>query len=163
MIEIVKPIESLTVADLETDPVWQYANRDGPGEILVRPVQRVPVKSLAGKIVGTQIRLANGAQAWAIIGNIDAGNPRLTEHFVSVSVERDGMWFALARYHDHDFAERGPGALARFLHLNVEDVFPFSFDVRQYAHGDPLALAGSVQKEPREKLSRADLIALAVP
>ncbi len=163
MIENLKPIDSLTVADLAANPVWQYTNRDGAGEMFARAVKKIPVKNLTGKVIGTQVRFANGSLAWALIGNLDVGNPRLTEHFLTLSIERGGGWFALARYHDHDFADRGPEALSRFLGLRVDDVFPIFFDVREYAQGDPTALAGSVPKEPRERLSRADIIGMAVP
>lgn len=158
-----KPIEWLKVADLEANPVWQYTSDEDAGETLVRPIKRIPVKSLTGKVIGTQVRFANGMQAWALIGNIDPQNPRLTEHLLTLSIEYDGRWFALARYHDFDYAERGPEALARFLGLLIDDVFPIAFDVGECAQGDPDALAGSVRKEPRERLSRAEIIALAVP
>jgi hypothetical protein len=163
MIENVKPVESLTVADLKATSVWQYANRDTAGEMLVRAVKKVPVKNVTGKLIGTQVRFANGAQAWALIGNIDPRNPRLTEHFLTLSIEHAGRWFSLARYHDFDYADRGPEALSRFLGMTVEEIFPISFDIQQYAEGDPEALKGSVQKEPRERLSRAEIVAMAVP
>jgi hypothetical protein len=163
MIENVKPVDSLRVLDLETYPVWRYANREGSDETTVRPVKQVPVANLAGKVVGTQVQLANGEHIWALIGNVDAMNARLTEHFITLSVERNGRWFTLSRYHDFDYAENGPEALARFLGLPVDDVFPIVYDVRKYAKGDPAALAGQVCKEPRERLSRAEIIAMAVP
>ena len=163
MIERVKPVESLIVADLKAAPVWQYANCDGAGETIVRAVKNIPVKNLTGKLIGTQVRFANGTQAWALIGNIDARNPRLTEHFLTLSIEHAGRWSSLARYFDFDYADRGPEALSRFVGLAVDEIFPISFDVQQYAEGDPAALKGSVLKEPREKLSRAEIIAMAVP
>jgi len=158
-----KPVESLDIADLEANPVWQFESDDASGETLVRPVKNIPVEKLAGKLVGTEIRFANGAKAWALVGNIDAEKPRLTEHFLTLSIERDGAWFHLARYHDVDFADRGPDALSQFLGLQVDEVFPISVDVRPYAKGNPAALASVVRKEPRERLSRAEIIALAVP
>jgi hypothetical protein len=163
MIDNIKPVESLTVADLAANPVWQYTNSDGGSDTFVRPVKKIPVKSLTGKVFGAHVLLANGSQVWALIGNVDATNPRFTEHFLTLSIERGGKWFALARYHDHDFTVRGPEALARFLGLQVDDVFPISVDVRQCAQGNPVALAVIVPKEPREKLTRADIIAMAVP
>ena len=163
MMENLKPIASLTAADLLINPVWQYSNRDETDETLVHALEEIPVKSMTGKVVGTQVRFANGNHAWALIGNIDADNPQLTDHFLTISIERDGKWFALARYHDFDYSDRGPEALSRFLGLQIDDVFPISFDVRRYAQGAPAALAGNVLKEPREKLSRPDIIALAVP
>ena len=163
MITELKPIESLTVADLAANPIWEYTNRDGPGETFVRAIKKTPVQTLTGKVIGTQVRLANGIQVWALIGNIDVKNPRLTEHFLTLSIEQGGKWFALARYHDYDYSDRGPKALSRFLGLKIDEVFPLYFDVRRYAHGDPAALANSILKEPRERLSRSDIIALAVP
>jgi len=163
MIYDVKPIESLTIADLKAAPVWQYANRDGVGETVVRPISRVPVKNMTGKLVGTQVRLANGTQAWALVGNVDSRKPRLTKHFLTLSIERDGRWFSLARYHDFDYSDRGPNALSRFLGVTVEEIFPIDFDIQQYVEGDPAALKGQIQVEPDEKLSRAEIIAMAVP
>ena|SRR5437762_11709110 len=163
MIEQVKPVESLTAADLKIAPVWQYTNRDGAGETMVRAVKIIPVKNLTGKLIGTQVRLANGTQTWALVGNIDPHDPRLTEHFLTLSLEHAGQWFSLARYHDFDYADRGPETLSRFLGLTVDEVFPISFDVQPYAEGEPAALKGSVLKEPRERLSRAEIIAMAAP
>lgn len=163
MIENVKPVDSLRVADLQAHPVWQYTNREGADETFVRPVKQVPVANATGKVVGTQVVLANGQRVWALIGNVDPMNAKLTEHFLTLSVERDGRWFTLARYHDFDYAERGPEALARFLGLSVDAVFPIAYDIRQYAKGEPASLNGHIRKEPRERLSRAEIIAMAVP
>lgn len=157
-----KPVDALTVEDFARHPVWRYAPTVAD-ELRVRAVRTLPVKSLGGKIVGTQVRLANGSEVWAMLGNIDTSNMRLTEHFLTVSVERDGEWFHLARYHDHDFRSRGPSQLARFLRLRREDVFPISFDIRAYVEGKPRGLAGTIPLEPRKKLSRDEVIALAVP
>jgi len=108
------------------------------------------------------VRLANGSQRWALIGNIDTGNPRSTEHFLILSIDRDGKWFTLARYHDFDYADCGPEVLSRFLELTVDEIFPISFDVRPYTEGDPAALVGTITKEPRERRSEAELMAMAV-
>ncbi len=162
MNENIKPAESLTVADFEAHPVWEFLNDDEIGETMVRPVKKIPVRSLANKILGTQVRLANGLQVWATIGNFDVTNPRATQHFLFLSIERGGKWFHLARYFDFDFTGRSPDALARFLGLSVDDVFPISVDVRRYVQGNPAALTAIVLKEPRERLTRAELIAMSV-
>jgi hypothetical protein len=130
---------------------------------MVRPVKRLPITSLIGRVVGSQVRLANGDHVWALIGNVDVGNSRLTQHFLSMSVFREGRSCPLARYFDPDYERHGPVALAEFLQLPVDDVFPISYDIRASAIGDPAALAGSIEKEPRERLTRAQVIALAVP
>jgi hypothetical protein len=162
-IENMKPVGALGIGDLQAHAVWQYANRDGDGETLVRPIKRVPVENLTGRVVGAQVRLANGTHVWGLLGNVDARNARLTEHFLTLSVFRDGRWFMLSRYHDFDYAENGPGALARFLELPVDQVFPIAYDIRAYANGDSAALVGEIREEPRERLSRAEIIAMAVP
>jgi hypothetical protein len=158
-----KPVSALSASDLAEHPVWRYSRDDDRGEPTVRPISRLPVSSLAGKLVGTKVRLANGNEAWALIGNIDSQNRRLNQHFVTLSIELDGRWFHLARYHDHDYDERGPEQLARFLGLGVDEVFPIAYDIRPFALGDSDALTGVVAKEPSERLTRAQIIALAVP
>jgi hypothetical protein len=158
-----KKVEALTDADLEAFPVWQFVNDDEKGETAVRPVKRTPVNNLNGRLVGIKVRLANDAGVWALIGNVDTSNPRLTQHFLTLSVFRDGRCFTMARYHDFDAHERGPQALAAFLGLPIDKVFPISYDIRRFSKGDPAALTGTIEKEPREKLTRAQIIALAVP
>ncbi|MEY2493786.1 MAG: hypothetical protein QOJ45_278 [Verrucomicrobiota bacterium] len=158
-----KRVEDLTAVDLEAFPVWEYANVDQLGETAVRPIKETPVKTMTGRLVGTRIRLANGASFWATVSNVDERNPRLTQHFLTVSVFRNGKWFTMARYHDFDSTERGPEALASFLGLRVDEVFPMSYNISQFCVGESAALVGTIEKEPREKLTRAEIIALAVP
>ena len=74
MIENIKPAESLTVADFEAHPVWEFLNDDEIGETMVRPVEKLPVESLDNSVIGTQVRLANGSQVWASFGNFDVTN-----------------------------------------------------------------------------------------
>ena len=136
-----KKIEELTIADLEAFQVWQYANdEEKHDETAVRPVKKTPVKNLKTRFVSTQVLLANGAAVWALIGNVDASNPRLTQHFLTLSVLRKGRWFTMARYHDFDSNERGPQALATFLGLRVDEVFPISYDISRFCLGDSAAL-----------------------
>jgi len=164
MSQKIKNVEVLTVADLKAFPVWQFVNDDVKhGETAVRPVRWTPANNLGGRLVGSKVRLANDAEAWALIGNVDTGNPRSTQHFLTLSLYRDGRVFNLARYHDVDAHERGPHALAAFLGLPIDEVFPIWYDLRRFSKGDPAALTGMIEKEPREKLTSDQLIALAVP
>jgi hypothetical protein len=142
--------------------VWQFVNDDSD-ELAVRPVNRLPVLTLTGKIVGTQVRLGNGGYVWALISNLDTKNARLNEHFVTLSIERNGRWFHLARYHDIGYSTHGPEALARFLGLSPDDVFPIAYDISNYAKGEAVALAGTILREPRVRLRREKIIAMAVP
>ncbi|MCH8622563.1 hypothetical protein [Undibacterium sp. TS12] len=162
--EKAKPVELLTIADLKKYPVWQYTNsHEKIGETVVRAIKRMPVKSLTGKLVGTKVRFANGADTWALIGNVDASNAQLTQHFLTLSIFKDDKWFTLARYHDIERERFGPEALEIFIGLTVNQIFPITYDISRYCVGDLKALIGVIEKEPKEKLTRAEIIALPVP
>lgn len=160
MIENIKPVESLTVADFQAHPVWEYLNDDEIGDTMMQPVEKLPVEGLDNRLIGAPVRLANGALVWALIGNFNATDPRDTQHFLTLSIEHDGERFHLARYHDIGFPAEGPEELARFLGLHVDDVFPITVDVRRYVRGNPAALIAIVLKEPQERLTRDELIAM---
>lgn len=158
-----KTPETLTPSVLRKTPVWEFVNDDELGELAMRPVKKLPVKNLNGRLVGTELLLANGCRVWGLLGNVKVSNPRFNEHFMTVSAQRDGQWFMMSRYHDYDAAERGPKALADFLGMAVDEVFPISYDISGISLGEIDSLVGRVEKEPRERLTRAQVIALAVP
>jgi hypothetical protein len=163
MSKIVKSIDSLQESDLSAFPVWEFDDdEETHDECFVRPFTDLPAEDLRGKGVAVQVCLANGQRIWGLIGNIDTKNARSTEHFLILSVIKDGRWFHLARYHDFDFDQQGPNALAAFLGLSPENVFPISYDISMYAVGVQEALIGKVTKEPRERLTQAELIAMAI-
>jgi hypothetical protein len=157
-----KQVEALKISDLQRHPVWEFVNDDGGRETVVRPVTVTPAANLKNRVVGTQVRLACGRSVWALIGNVDTRNARSTEHFLTLSVEEGSRWFHLARYHDFDYRERGPAALAEFLKLRTDEVFPIRYDITPWSTGDAHALSGTIFSEPREKLTRSEIIALAV-
>jgi hypothetical protein len=158
-----KLVEDLQIADFKEHAVWQFVNDDALGETAVQPVESIPVPTLCGKVIGTTVKLANGRTAWTTLCSIDENDPRSTEQFLALSLERDGKWFHLARYHDFDYDTRGPEALANFLGLVVDDAFPISYDLSRFVEGNPTALVGKIPKDPRERLSQDELITLAVP
>jgi hypothetical protein len=158
-----KRVEDITVADLEVFPVWQYDNTDGPlGETTVHPVQNIPVQNLDGRMVGTRVRLANGVAVWALISNVDSNDPYATQHFLTLSVFKKGKCFHLARYHDVASDKRGPEALAAFLSLPIDEVFPIAYDLSRFSSGERASLVGTIPKEAPEKLSDEQLISLAL-
>jgi hypothetical protein len=162
MKEIPKPIDNLQIADLQAHPVWEYVDDEEYDETFVKPAERTRSSDLGGRVIGAPVVLANGQHVWALLGNIDPKNSRRTEHFLTVSIERNGSWFMLARYHDFSYAANGPNALAKFLGLPTDDIFPITYDVRKYAVGDAAALCGVIREEPRERLSDAEIMAMAV-
>jgi len=89
-----------------------------------------------------------------MLANVSLNNVRSTEQFLFVSVLRDdGSVFHLARYHDIDRESSGPSALADFLGLDVDQVFPISYDISEVAVGLPEVVRGEVPAEPREQLN----------
>lgn len=154
-------VDALTPSDLSREPVWEFVYDDQPDETSVRPVRDLPVRSLTSRIVATEVVLQNGQRIWAVLGNVDLTDLRLTRQFLTLSLYIHNAWFHLARYHDCDMEERGPGALARRLGLPLSEVFPIRYDVSHVVIGDPNAVRGAVPAEPSERLTRAELITLA--
>jgi hypothetical protein len=157
-----KPADSLEVADLSQHPVWRFVIDDSRGETTVVPVKRLPVRSLTNKLIGVQVRLANGTRVWALITNVDLNDARMNQQFLEIAVFRNTEKFWLARYHDVDYESRGPDALAAFLHLPVDDVFPIFYDLRPVVAGNPIILAGSITRQPLEILSEQERMRMIV-
>lgn len=89
------------------------------------------------------------------MGNLDAQNAEKNDLLVTLSIERGGRWFHLARHYDPGYSQNGPKALARFLGLAVGEVSPISYDVREYGKDNPPSLAGSISKEVTGETSHA--------
>lgn len=162
---IIKPVNELTAAEVQAYPVWEYnlSHEDElPDETFVQPIYVLPVEHLDHRVIGTQVTLANGERLWSIIGNVDVRNAEATEQFLTISLDRGGERFFLARYFDVDHATSGPHALAEFLGLPIAEVFPISYDLAQHVIGDAAVLKGQIPAAPRVRLSRDQIISLAV-
>jgi hypothetical protein len=159
---MMKTLPELGVEDFEAFPVWQFESGISEEEPLLRPVSDYPVSELGNRIVGTKVSLQNGDVRWAILGNIVLSSPRATMHVLTLSIESGGSWYYLARYHDVDYAERGPAGLARFLGVPVSDLFPIKYDLSSVALGAPGAVAGVIDASPPETLGQDELVALAL-
>jgi hypothetical protein len=158
-----RPVTSLRPADFNAHSIWRFVSGDEPDETWVRPVASRRSTSLSGKIVGTEVTLADGSRCWAVFSNVAIDNPQLTEHFLTLSLFVRGKWFHLARYHDIAARRHGPAALAVALGRPVAKVFPIRYDLRPYVRNAPSWLEGVVNRSPRKRLTRAQVIALAVP
>lgn len=156
-----RTIENLSVDDLNKHPVWEFTGNDKKGELTLKPVEKIPVKTLDKRIVGTEVQLHNGTKVIGILGNVSVESRQRTQHFLTLSIVTASKRFVMARYHDHDWKGRGPDQLAEFLGLRVEDVFPISYNLTSIAVGDQDVLAGTIVAEPAERLTRSELIALA--
>jgi hypothetical protein len=161
---IEKSASRLGVGDIREYPVWEYIpgaqTRD---EACVAPVTKLPVSDLRHRLVGTTLHLAAGQTVAALLGNIHLQSIRSTRHFMSVTVlKSDGSRFDLARYHDLDYDRRGPSALARFLALSVNDVFPVKYDISSVCVGAADVLRAEIPSEPEERLSDQELMELSL-
>lgn len=158
-----RSLDSLRPSDLEGCRIWKYARDSAGDNTWLNPVLKTPVEDLNGRLIATRVILANGASTWALLGNIDVQKPEFTKHFLTASFERGGEWFHLARYHDRDYEKRGPKQLAEFMNLPIHEVFPIAYDVSAEVVGPPEVTHARILAEPEQKLTRAEIIALAVP
>jgi len=157
-----KSLSELSVADFEQFPVWEhvYDEEEYPDETWGIPVTELPVDTLEGRIIGVQIELNNAEQHWAGIGNIDLQDERRTEHLLSISVEKDGVFFPLARYFDVDYDTCGPRQLAESLRLPINAVFPISYDFSHLVRNARISTKREVPQEPAEKLTWEQILEL---
>jgi len=162
MTEQLKEMADIVPADFQVSPVWEYAlDREVEGESLVRPVLDLPARTLDLRFVGAPVRLANCQVMPAMIANVTVTDPYRTHQFISLSLYKN-EWFGLARYYDADLDQNGPAALAEFLGLTIEEVFPISYDLRAYCIGNPDALAGKINVEPSERLTDKERLRLVL-
>lgn len=157
-----KLIEDLTKSDFTAYPVWIFINDDEEGEMALKPVKKMPAKNLDGKVVGCQVQFANGTSHMAMLGEIDVDNPKRTEQFITLSVEKGGKWFRLSRYFDHDFKKNGPEGLSQFMGLDTGGIFPVSYDIRKFTGGKTAALLGTITEAPRVVMARQERMDLAL-
>lgn len=156
------PVEKLTEELFKKHPVWEFCNDDKAGETLVRPVKKLPIASADNSLIGCELQLADGSPVFGFLGNLSLKKKDQNQHFLTLSVFVKGSIEHLARYHDHDFANRGPSWLAKKLRKKEDEVFPISYDLSTLATGDGNCVRGFIPREPKTKLSRTEIIQLAV-
>ncbi len=159
---IIKMLRELGPNDFIDFPIWKFDRQAAWDEPLLTPDPFLPVTELSNRLVGTKVRLNNGNERWAMLSNMHLNDIRSTSHFLTLSIEQQGNWFDLARYHDVDYLRRGPTQLAAFLHLQISDVFPIAYDISNYAIGLPSVVRGVINTDPSERLSQAELNELAL-
>ena len=157
-----KDVSKLTAADFEAHKVWRFTGSDSPSEMMVRP-SKLPLRSFTGALVGCVFRLSSGRSVRGYLSNLSPENPELMKHFLAFSAfHEDGRVFHLSRYHDFDYSEYGPDALAKFLGFSRSEIFPISWDARGITKIGDEHLKGEITEEPAERLTRAQVIQLAV-
>ncbi len=135
---------------------------DGSLGIRRYPDKKLPCRTLDNRLVGTVVKLADGSRALASLGNLDVKDRLSTQHFTTLAIEVDGEWVHLARYHDIDFDTRGSKQFAKKLGKSIDEIFPISFDVREYVADSPTWLRGTIEADPKEKLNDNELVKLSL-
>ena len=156
-------VDDIRGGDLIDHPVWTIKSRRTKTDFEVTPVKRLPCKSLDNKLVFVPVCLACGDTYWGMFSNVDISDEKLTRHFITFSLLKGEKWIHLARYFDADYRKRGPAALAKQLKMELNDVFPISYDLSDIVSNPPNWLSGNIPSSPSEKLSLDEIVALAVP
>jgi len=132
-----KPVDDLTLGDLESCPIWEFTLREkavGPNEGSVWPrtdLARHDTSVGTGVFaVRTKFALADGTQHVGYCTPISSGVPRdhLLGYLAPAIVTATGhvpFWFSVDERPQPDVVEQYYGILDR----DPEDVFPVSFDV----------------------------------
>ncbi len=141
-----KRVDDLTPADFAAYPVWEFAlELEHVDDALVRPVTKLPVNTLTNRFVATQVHLANGETAWANLENIELNDAADTRKHLALSLFWRGKWVAYFPPHDFGTGKQTPAALACALGLEVDDVFPISYDISNCCVGDPPVVKGTIE------------------
>jgi hypothetical protein len=151
----------LTLKDFRRHPVWEYTNEHeeaGPdGELVVTPVLKLPVESLEGRFIGTDLILANGQRVFGVLLSLALNNARLTKLVLNFVIYDGTKRFLFRRL---AAGVSGLDQLASFLELPLSEIFPIRYDIAEFAVGDPSVVRGEIQQEPSGQLPRAELIKL---
>jgi hypothetical protein len=147
--------------DLKTTLVWlgSTSDRDETG---IRPATRSSLKNIEGKIVACTFRLKNGIEFVGVMFNL-TDDVDLNAHLANAALLIDGRWFFLARYHDAELETHGPAALAARVKQPIGNVFPIAYEVLHQFNPPSPAQRGELLAKPKKKLTRVQIIALAVP
>lgn len=152
---VLKEPEDMRPEDFQAYPVWEFAldmEDEYDSDTMMRPVLDLPVENLRNRVAGTEVRLANGQLVWAMLGSVDNYHALSTSQFIALSAYND-KWIHLERYFDGMYDTGGPASFAKSLGLKIEEVFPIAYDLRSLCSGDPECLAGTIDREPRQRLS----------
>jgi len=158
-----KAYTNLTVEDLRLHPVWEMIlDSDDEGDLLVRPIDELPVTDLGNRLVGVDFLLADGTKRFGILDNVCLRDPVANSHFASGSFITRSGWFHLARYFDLTYDRYGPQQLAKVFEKPLAHVFPISYDIADVAVGNSTVLRGVLKAVPDERLTEDEIMRLAV-
>ena len=172
---LAKPCDKLTPSDLEKFPVWTFdlgnEGVSGRDETWMVPVKKLPVTTLSNCGCKANATLACGRKVDAMVWSVDLKSIRQTQQFIAISFWFKTKRWNLSRYYELErpfVDEKGfrethaPADLALKLGLEINEVFPISYDLSRYAVGIPETVRGQILVEPIEKLDLKQRIALSL-
>jgi hypothetical protein len=157
-----KCFHDLTVADVTNYPIWRFTNANPDDDHEIETVNEHSFRNLSGLIIASEVEFGDSSKHLALHQNVSLGGQKVNDHFLSLTVNRDGDWFPLARYHDVSIEKYGPRHLADFMGKAVSDVFPIKYDLREVLNSDSARLVGFVRETPLSPLTDDELISLSL-
>ena len=157
-----KCFHDLTALDVLAQPIWRFTNDNPNDDFEIEPVDKSSFAELSGLIVASQVEFADSTKHLALHQSVSLAGQKVNDHFLSLTIERGGYWFPLARYHDVSIENYGPTQLAEFIGKSVKEVFPIVYDLREVLGADSSLLVGIVREAPISPLTDAELISLSL-
>ena len=158
-----RPLNEITATELLTAPAWSYTpSKDG--RVWLKPVGSKRLRTFNNRMVTCQFHTPSGEAIWGLVEGIHPDLPLFSKHWRKAYLLRsDGKWFELARYHDYNWSTKGPERCAYFFRSTVHAMFPLRFDISHLSATASSSLVGVFESDPKDRLPRAEIIALAVP
>lgn len=157
-----KNFNDLCVNDILEHPIWRFTNNNPQDELEIEAIDGSNLTDLGGVTLSSKVTFADGSSQLALFQNVSLAGQKVNDHFLSLTIEKDGEWFPLARYHDVAFDRHGPLQLSSFVGKKVQDVFPIEYDLREILKSHASRLVGVVHAEPPVRLTDEQLISLAL-
>lgn len=152
----------LSASDISKHPIWRFTNNDLVDELEIESVDRRVFRNLDGLIISSNVTFSDGSIHLALFQNVSLTDPEMNDHFLSLTVERNGKWFPLACYHNPAIEKWGPLQLAAFMGKTVEEIFPIHYDLRDVLNSDSPTLVGIVRAEPLVRLTEDEIISWVI-
>lgn len=128
----------------------------------IAPVESLPPKTMQSIVVGTEVQLADGCRKWAILQNLSLAGQKVNDHLLNITLDVDGSWFPLARYHDPWNETYGTKKLAELLDRKLDEIFPIKYDFRREIKSDNQAFVGEVKLKPNTVFTSDQIMQLVL-
>lgn len=158
-----KPLKEITPADLDEYKVWQYSpSKDG--NTWLKPITSRKISKFSNKLVASQVKLANGSKLYALISGVDPETPIFSKHNRQLILYVNNEWFELAKYYASTDVKKicGEDVLSKKLNMEIKDIFPIYFDVKDVTDVNSECLTGFFEVSPAWGLARGEIMEILV-